>query len=240
MSTFRLKLSTQLGTSNIHTRAREIASASEILPQLFLSDYSTVLDVKELSRLGITHIVSVVAFEPSIPDTIPVNPSSSSTPNKEDDSSSGSGDAGRRVTLQRLHIRLEDAPEADLLSHLERTTEWIKRAVEESKDNKVLVHCLQGVSRSPTVVCAYLIATTPGPKAMRPNEAIEFVQSKRSVVSPNSGFRKQLEKFGERFVGNRRKLERNRVPVAPHDSSEANLVDFVSQARLEIVEPSSF
>ncbi|KAK7438424.1 hypothetical protein VKT23_018037 [Stygiomarasmius scandens] len=191
----RLKLPTQLGASNIRTRAREIASASQILPQLFLSDYSTALDTKELSRLGITHVVSVVGFEPGIPDSIPV-------PGLD------SQDA-KRTTLKKLHIRLEDAPEANLLRHLEETTTWIRQAVEENNENRVLVHCLQGVSRSPTVVCAYLIATTPGPKAMRAFEALELVRSKRSVVQPNSGFRKQLEQFAERFIGGRRIGERN-------------------------------
>jgi len=44
---------------------------------------------------------------------------------------------------------------------------------------------------------------------MRAFEALEFVRSKRSVVQPNSGFRKQLQQFAERFIGGRRIGERN-------------------------------
>lgn len=52
-----------------------------------------------------------------------------------------------------------------------------------------------GVSRSATVVCAYLIATN----AMTASEAIAFVMKRRSIVSPNTGFRIQLETYSARY-----------------------------------------
>ena len=52
-----------------------------------------------------------------------------------------------------------------------------------------------GISRSATVVCAYLIATT----SMTSKEAIDFVISKRPIVCPNLGFRLQLETYSHRF-----------------------------------------
>lgn len=58
-----------------------------------------------------------------------------------------------------------------------------------------------GISRSATVVCAYLVATTTKDAL----ESIEFVQSQRGIVSPNLGFRKQLEEWADRFEGNRPK-----------------------------------
>lgn len=60
------------------------------------------------------------------------------------------------------------------------------------------VHCFQGVSRSATVVCAYLISNA-GMTAM---ESITFVQSKRKIVSPNNGFRKQLYLYATRLRDN--------------------------------------
>jgi atypical dual specificity phosphatase len=54
---------------------------------------------------------------------------------------------------------------------------------------------MMGVSRSATVVCAYLIAT----KAMTAPEAIAFVTERRSIVSPNVGFQRQLETYAMRF-----------------------------------------
>lgn len=47
------------------------------------------------------------------------------------------------------------------------------------------------MSRSATVVCAYVLATTN----LSPSETIDFVVSRRCVVAPNTGFRKQLEQY---------------------------------------------
>jgi protein-tyrosine phosphatase len=65
------------------------------------------------------------------------------------------------------------------------------------------VHCFQGISRSATVVCAYLIAT----KRMLGVESIEFVQAKRGIVCPNNGFRQQLVTYSHRFTAENRKRE---------------------------------
>lgn len=48
-----------------------------------------------------------------------------------------------------------------------------------------------GISRSTTVVIAYLVATTQ----MTPREALTAVRSKRAIVRPNRGFMSQLEEY---------------------------------------------
>jgi dual specificity MAP kinase phosphatase len=48
-----------------------------------------------------------------------------------------------------------------------------------------------GISRSTTVVMAYLIATTK----MTPREALATVRSKRTIVCPNRGFMSQLQEY---------------------------------------------
>ena len=63
-----------------------------------------------------------------------------------------------------------------------------------------------GISRSATVVCAYLIAT----QAMPPTEALDYVISRRSIVCPNLGFRNQLEVYGMRYIG---KTSTSRYPT---------------------------
>jgi protein-tyrosine phosphatase len=50
---------------------------------------------------------------------------------------------------------------------------------------------MMGISRSTTVVLAYLIATTK----MTPHEALAAVRSKRAIVGPNRGFMDQLEAY---------------------------------------------
>ncbi|KAJ3849429.1 protein-tyrosine phosphatase-like protein [Lentinula lateritia] len=146
--------------------------ASLIIPRLYLSGFSTAMDDELISQLGITHVVSVLDWAPEFSASIPV-------PN-------------------RLHINLSDYSTSNILAHLDTTTEFVKAALEENESNVVLVHCFQGVSRSATVVCAYLISNA-GMTAM---ESITFVQSKRKIVSPNNGFRKQLYLYATRLRDN--------------------------------------
>lgn len=48
-----------------------------------------------------------------------------------------------------------------------------------------------GISRSSTIVIAYLIATTK----MTPRESLASVRSKRTIVRPNRGFMSQLQEY---------------------------------------------
>ena len=58
-------------------------------------------------------------------------------------------------------------------------------------EEKVLVHCMAGASRSATIVIAYLMWT----QKKTYEEASQFVKSKRFIVYPNFGFIKQLKIF---------------------------------------------
>ncbi|CDO69767.1 hypothetical protein BN946_scf184766.g12 [Trametes cinnabarina] len=142
---------------------REAAKTpSEITSRLYLSGLYTAVDEEQLITMGVTHIVSVIEHRPRYPRTL--------------------------TRLKTLHIPVEDNERADILQHLDVTTAFIQSAL-ENRHNTVLVHCAMGISRSPTVVCAYLIAQ----KSMSPREALEFVASRRQIVSPNPGFRRQLD-----------------------------------------------
>ncbi|KAK0489129.1 protein-tyrosine phosphatase-like protein [Armillaria novae-zelandiae] len=145
----------------------KLGKASLITPNIFLSDYYTARDEKELVKLGITHVVSVLEHDPHIPRCIPVT--------------------------NKLRIQITDRPDVDILVHLDRTTDFLRLALEEPT-NKVLVHCFQGISRSATVVCAYLTST-----GMTAKEAVKFVKSKRGIVRPNTGFTRQLEIYAKRY-----------------------------------------
>ena len=85
---------------------------SEILPRLFLSSYTIAADEAQLRELGITHVVSVLEFPPTYSDDAPI---------------------------KTLHIRIEDSFQTNILQHLDVTTAFIKDALEENEENKVLV-----------------------------------------------------------------------------------------------------
>ena len=64
-------------------------------------------------------------------------------------------------------------------------------------EEKVLVHCAGGISRSATVVIAYVMWKKKIPFL----KALEFVLEKRGVA-PNPGFRDQLELFEKELIQN--------------------------------------
>ncbi|KAJ7355659.1 protein-tyrosine phosphatase-like protein [Mycena albidolilacea] len=159
-------------TSVLGGKAR---TASLIVPRVYLSDYFTARDATQLAKLNITHVITVLDRDATIPESIP------------DD--------------HRLRISVADRSDVDIQKYLTETTEFITAALAENEHNNVLVHCFQGVSRSATVVCAYIVATT----TMTASESIAYVQSKRSIVCPNQGFRNQLQAWSTQFYGNNMK-----------------------------------
>lgn len=147
---------------------RQIA---EIIPGfLYLSDIASASDDATLHQVGITHVVS--ALSAPIPWLGP-------SPNSP---------------CRILHVRCDDTPDDDILAHFEATNAFINEAYRESvqsgKKNKVLCHCLAGVSRSPTLVAAYLISA-----GVSRDEALDLLRERRTVVDPNPAFVNQLAIF---------------------------------------------
>jgi len=52
----------------------------------------------------------------------------------------------------------------------------------------VLIHCHAGISRSATIILAYLMIN----EKLSLGEAFKYVQSKRKIISPNLNFMGQL------------------------------------------------
>jgi atypical dual specificity phosphatase len=179
-------------------------TASEVLPRVYLTDLFTARNETQLSALGITHVISVIEQPPVFPQT---------------------------HFLQTLHIPLSDGSDEDILVHLPTTTSFIHDALAESPDSRVMVsdpttyrvllfvrtdlnqvHCLMGISRSATVVCAYLVATA----RMTPDEALFAVREKRGYVCPNLGFRRQLEEYARQVQGGQGRARARPAEVGRH------------------------
>lgn len=87
-------------------------------------------------------------------------------------------------------LELDDVETEDIASYFQVTSDWIggsppvppNVAEKARKDGElVIVHCAAGVSRSTTIVLAYLLSH----HHMDLKEAYRFVKKKRAVVSPN-------------------------------------------------------
>jgi dual specificity MAP kinase phosphatase len=64
-----------------------------------------------------------------------------------------------------------------------------------NKGTAVIVHCDAGVSRSATMIIAYLMRR----KKLSPKDAFRHVRSRRPIISPNLGFAEQLIEFEHRL-----------------------------------------
>ncbi|PRP88906.1 von Willebrand factor D and EGF domain-containing protein-like [Planoprotostelium fungivorum] len=98
-------------------------------------------------------------------------------------------------------IGVPDYPSSDLFSHFAQTHEFINTA-RYGPDNKgpqsgVLVHCMAGVSRSATIVIAYLMKEL----GLSLIEAAHLTRSSRAQIWPNGGFVLQLERYERELNG---------------------------------------
>lgn len=84
-----------------------------IEPRLYLTAYPTANDPNVLSRLGVTHVVSLLGHDITLPEFI--------------------------KNENKLHIKIHDIGVVDLLGKFEKTTDFIRSALEENSTNVVLV-----------------------------------------------------------------------------------------------------
>lgn len=64
-------------------------------------------------------------------------------------------------------------------------------SVHREEGSKVLVHCKMGISRSASVVIAYVMKA----KNWNLHKALTYVKNKRTCIKPNENFLKQLEVY---------------------------------------------
>jgi len=123
---------------------------------LYLGSISATMDRDLLKSHRITHIVQVLDA-PWIP-------------------------ISEKDGFRCLRIDIHDKPTADLKSHLETACQYIASAL--ISGGNVLVHCQQGISRSPAIVIAYLIHNL----GMSYDQAYALVKRHRPCINPNPGF----------------------------------------------------
>ena len=98
-----------------------------------------------------------------------------------------------RPDLNVFHIPVSDVSSTKLSDYFDETNAFINAQIACGKS--VLVHCQMGISRSATIVSAWLIEHLK----MTSQEAIAFLCEKRPQVEPNFGFCLQLNKFQKKL-----------------------------------------
>lgn len=91
--------------------------------------------------------------------------------------------------IKYKRYEVADEPNQDIKQYFHPAADSINEEIRTG--GKVAVHCLAGVSRSCSIVLAYLVKY----HGMTLHDAFMFVRKRRSVVRPNYGFFQQLIAF---------------------------------------------
>ena len=135
--------------------------------KLFLGNYIQSDNVDIISNLNITHIVNVTRQKHK----------------------------NKIENIEYYQMEIDDSLEENLLDNdlLLNTIKYIDKVLHEDDDNKIMIHCHQGVSRSSSVVIGFLMYKYD----VTFEQGLEMVESKRPRIYPNDAFRKQLIQFQE-------------------------------------------
>jgi atypical dual specificity phosphatase len=190
-------------------KARKSASssaqdtASLILdPFLYLGPQSAATSLPFLTAKAITHIISVGCPNVPTPEHFK-NPSKTHLKLPLNDKSSG--------------VSIRDT--------VSQGVEFIREAVASNPNAKVLVHCKAGISRSSTVVTAYLMQE----QRMSLRASLALIIQKREQAYPNPGFLEQLKELEMELFG----LEAATVSVAKLPLSRAEKLKLFQEDNVE-------
>lgn len=151
--------------------------SSEILPWLFLGAYRNADNEIELTkRTQITHVLNL-AHECNMRETCREEWLKFNTE--------------RGLPCEYRKISWTDTADQDILQLLNEAMSFIDESHKANPDHHVLVHCVQGISRSTSVVLAYLMRH----ERMSLRDAFTRVKSVRTIVAPREEFLEQLGRF---------------------------------------------
>ncbi|CAF0873711.1 unnamed protein product [Rotaria sordida] len=145
---------------------KENVVMTEILPHIFVGN---ILDAQTCDRLiqnGITHIVNCT---PDLPFYW-------------------------EKKYEYMRVDILDSPSQNIRKHFEDFISFIDNAL-RIKTNNVLVHCSAGISRSPTLVLAYMMKKN----RWTLDEAFDKMRKLRQIVDPNVSFIIQLREW-EKYI----------------------------------------
>uniref|UniRef100_A0A0N7ZBB6 protein-tyrosine-phosphatase n=2 Tax=Scylla olivacea TaxID=85551 RepID=A0A0N7ZBB6_SCYOL len=150
--------------------AIEQAQASEVLPFLYIGNARDAQDLRVLQALGITRVLNVTSHVPGYHQ-----------------------DSG--ICYKTLPAM--DSGHQNLRQYFDEAIHFIDEARQSGA--RVLVHCQAGVSRSPTIVIAYLMKHT----RMTMVDSYKYVKARRIIISPNLNFMGQLVEWETALQANK-------------------------------------
>ncbi|KAK4758033.1 hypothetical protein SAY87_019334 [Trapa incisa] len=132
---------------------------SKVAEHIYLGGDAVAKDRDILKQNGITHVLNCVGFV--CPEYF-------------------------RADFMYMTLWLQDSPTEDITSILYDVFDYFEDV--RKKHGRVFVHCCQGVSRSTSLVIAYLMWR----EGQSFDDAFQFVKAARGIADPNMGFACQL------------------------------------------------
>ena len=133
----------------------------EIIPHLFLGTIGSASNIKQLQSCKITHVLCCAKGIKNF------------FPNE----------------FKYLNLDILDSEKVKIKQYFEQTNKFIDEAIKNN--GNVLVHCHAGISRSSTILMAYIMKS----QKMSVDKVLALLKSKREKVNPNSGFLEQLREY---------------------------------------------
>ncbi|KAJ3312550.1 Serine/threonine/tyrosine-interacting-like protein 1 [Boothiomyces sp. JEL0838] len=156
----------------------------EIIPGLYLGNAEQAMNPRVIHQYKITHIVNACqsenVFEKGVEHAIAGLKLKTDPPNLEDL-------INEFKIPQYKRVNIPDNPDADITIHLEQVVAFVNDA-RSQEHSRVLFHCHAGISRSSTLLIAYLMESENIPL----DEAFQKVALVRKKIRPNPGFCIQL------------------------------------------------
>lgn len=176
------QLAQQTQAKPVHLPVNEPSLVLE--PFLYLGGSYGNRNAPLLYYLGITHVLNMAIELPMNPDLY-----------------------NNRFKLK--HIAAHDTDRYNIRKDFETAFQFIDDA--RSMGSKVLVHCMMGISRSATIVIAYLMNRF----GMSLPQAYSYVKGKRQEIGPNRHFMRTLVQYEQelRYPKSAMQSTRNTTPI---------------------------
>ncbi|CAF1010993.1 unnamed protein product [Adineta ricciae] len=140
----------------------------EIVPRLFLGDCKLAMEPEKLKKRGFTHILNAAEGRK-------FGQINTCATFYED------------VGIKYLGFAIIDTPTYKIGMHFDEAIQFLEEALKDKK-NRVYVHCKQGISRSATLIVAYLLHAYENMSLL---DAFQLVATRRRIW-PNDGFCRHL------------------------------------------------
>ncbi|KAH9810987.1 protein-tyrosine phosphatase-like protein [Melampsora americana] len=135
---------------------------NQIIPKLFIGDFNSSQSISTLKSNQIQNIVSAMKQSYELPDE-----------------------------FNLFKVPIDDTDKTNVSEWFDIVANWIQARLDDPNGFGVLVHCAAGVSRSTTLVAAYLMKA----QKLTAEEAVFYISSKRPQVQPTEFFIYQLEMY---------------------------------------------